>query len=319
MQKPPSPFSKVVLSPAAFALCLAVGGSLLLPAAAQFPQLPHLPVGGTLGDAYNHAADQVNGATKPVTQAATSVANAAIAPTVQIANVIAGKENLGDAGKNILNAQGEQFVKIGEAVSTANATANNLKVIAAQSIAGDVGKTVMTIETGTDRIQAEFATTTTIAAGKLVQGNLDPAALLTTPFAAALRAAEKQFESDAKPLPPDVRALFAGKYDDDVLNNARWAIGSVSISIPDLVNQFEKMQQIDNAVTVGHVTVFVRDPGQDYHWWAHELQHQQQYKSWGGIDGFALKYVKSCHGVETEAENRAQEVYPVPWKVSLSC
>lgn len=96
-------------------------------------------------------------------------------------------------------------------------------------------------------------------------------------IAAALRAAEKQFESQAQPLPADVRAGLASAYPSDVLDAARWTVGSISISVPDLVNlERKEFAGVDNAVTVGHVTVFVRDPGNDYHWWAHELQHQVQ-------------------------------------------
>jgi hypothetical protein len=75
---------------------------------------------------------------------------------------------------------------------------------------------------------------------------------------------------------------------------------------------------VDNAVTVGHVTVFVRDPGNDYHWWAHEMQHQVQYHQWG-IDQFALKYITSCHAVEADAENKAQQVMPVLIPMQLAC
>ena len=152
----------------------------------------------------------------------------------------------------------------------------------------------------------------------LVSGKLRPEELLATPLAAAIRAAEKQFESTAQPLPPEVKAMFASQYPADVLNAARWTVGSISISVPDVTNQFQKIEGMDNAVTVGHVTVFVRDPGQMYHWWAHELQHQVQYHDWG-IDSFAYKYVTSCHDVESSAEDKAQQVYPVVGKVSLSC
>jgi hypothetical protein len=35
----------------------------------------------------------------------------------------------------------------------------------------------------------------------------------------------------------------------------------------------KNLQGSDNAVTVGDVTVFSKPPGDDYHWWAHEMQH----------------------------------------------
>lgn len=115
-----------------------------------------------------------------------------------------------------------------------------------------------------------------------------------------------------------VKAKLAGFYPADVLDAARWTVGSVSISVPDVTNQFRKIfQDVDNAVTVGHITVFVREPSSSYHWWAHELQHQVQYHQWG-IDSFAYKYVTSCHEVESGAEDQAQKAVPAG-STSLGC
>lgn len=271
-----------------------------------------------------HAADQaVNQAAPAVTHAVggavSAVANAAVAPQGHLLKVIAGQENLSDAAKGLVDSQGQQVQAVAEAVSTTNAATNNIKVVAAESIGGDFGKTVLTIGTGADRLQVEFATTAAIETGQLAQGNLRPEELAAEPLAAAIRSAEKQFESDAKPIPDDVKAALAPYYPADVLQAARWTVGSVSLSIPDLINQGRKVfANIDNAVTVGHVTVFVRDPESNYHWWAHELQHQVQYHNWG-IDSFAYKYMTSCHDVESNAEDEAQKAVPISGTVSLGC
>ena len=139
-------------------------------------------------------------------------------------------------------------------------------------------------------------------------------------IAAALRAAEKQFESQPQPLPADVRSRLASAYRSDVLDAARWTVGSISISLPlpDLVNLERKESAgVDNVVTVGHVAVCVRDPGNDYHWWAHELQNQVQYKNWG-INQFAYN-ATSGHNVESDAETKAQPVVPAPIPMQLAC
>ena len=217
----------------------------------------------------------------------------------------------------LFRARKIQIAAIGNAVSVTNASVNGIQIVAAQSITGDVGKTIMTIGTGADRLLVELAATSAIEAGSVLNGKLRPEQLIAAPLAAGIRAAEKQFETGARPLPDDVKTTLAPFYPADVLNAARWTVGSISISVPDVTNQFRRIQDIENAVTVGHVTVFVTDPGNNYHWWAHELQHQVQFSKWG-IDDFAYKYVTSCHDVESEAEDKAQQA--VPWGyVSLGC
>jgi hypothetical protein len=196
---------------------------------------------------------------------------------------------------------------------------SNFKVVAAESIGGNVGKTVMTIVDGPNRLQVEFAATAAIEAGEIVQGKLDVSHAIAEPLAAAIRAAELQYLPNSQSLPADVRAKLAPYYPPGLLDNARWAAGSVSMSVPDVTNQARKIfSGVDNAVTVGRVTVFVRDPKDAYHWWAHELQHQVQYNDWG-IDEFAYRYVTTCHNVESNAEDKAQQAIPVDGQVSLGC
>lgn len=274
------------------------------------------------GPAPTVVVNKVDQATAPVPHAvekgAVSVANAVTAQPREILKVMAGQESLSAAAKDYVKSQGQAIASVASAVSTTNAVANNLTVVAAESIGGNVGKTVMTIGTGVDRLQVEFATTTAIDAGEVVQGQ-NVGTILSTPLAAAIRAAEKQFEPQAQPLPAAVKTAFANYYPANVLNNARWTVGSVSISLPDLIITEKKIfEDTEYAVTVGHVTVFARDPTNNLHWWAHELQHQVQYSIWH-IDQFALNYVTSCHSVETDAENKAQQVVPIPNKVNLGC
>jgi hypothetical protein len=239
-------------------------------------------------------------------------------PAVQLVGVMAGQEKLSDAGKKLVKSPGAVIASVGEAVTETNAAAINVPVVAAQSIAGNVGKTTLTIVTGPERLVVDFAATGAIEAGGVMQGE-SAKWVIAEPLAAALRSAKNQFEGQANPLPADVKAKFASAYPPDVLDAARWTVGSISISVPDLVNNARLVfAGVENAVTVGNVTVFVRDPGSDYHWWAHELQHQVQYHL-EGIDQFAYNYVTSCHEVESDAENKAQQVVPVPIPMKLPC
>jgi Domain of unknown function (DUF4157) len=249
-------------------------------------------------------------AAKAAGKAVVAVGTAAVAPQVHIIKVIAGQESLGSAAKGIVESQGAQIAAVGQAVSATNGAVNGITIVAAQSISGNVGQTVMTIVTGPDRLQVEFASTAAIEAGNITSGKEGPEELIAEPLAAGIRAAQNQFQPEAKPIPANVKKLLAPYYPADVLNAARWAVGSVSLSVPDVVNQSAKIfMGVDNAVTVGNVTVFERDPGTNYHWWAHELEHQVQYHDWG-IDMFALKYVTSCHEVETQAEDKAKQAVP---------
>ena len=137
------------------ALLVAVVGVIPYRASAQ------LPIGGTIGDAVNHGIREAQKQAAPIAQTVTTVvttgATAAIAPTVNLVNFIAGDKSLGDAAKGVATAQGEHYAAIGEAVSATNAASNNIQIVAAEAIGGDVGKTVMTIGTGPQRLQVEFA------------------------------------------------------------------------------------------------------------------------------------------------------------------
>jgi hypothetical protein len=283
------------------------------------------PGGVVPSGAVNKANDVLNKAVTAAAPAANQILNAGaktvaagVAPAKALGNVIAGKDSLGDAARGVAQAEGAKYAAIGTAVSEVNAAKNNIQVIAAESIAGNVGKTVMTLDTGADRLSVDFAAVPLIIGGEVLQGQ-SPDSMITAPFAAALRSANYQFLPQSKPIPPSIMQLLKGKYPDDVLTKARYAIGSISISVPDVVIQFQKGVYGDAfAVTVGNVTVFSHEPGDDVHWWAHEMQHQVQYEEWG-IDQFAFKYVKSCHAVESEAEDKAQKVAPLPAAVKVLC
>jgi len=269
-------------------------------------------------DALNKGVQSAAPAANAILNAGTKAIEAQTAPLQALGKVVAGDASLGTAASSVVHAEGAKYAAIGQAVSEANAANKNIQVIAAESIGGNVGKTVMTLATGPDRLTVEFAATGLIVGGAVLQGT-PPDRVVAAPLGAALRAAEKQFLPEAKPLPANVMDFMKGKYPNDVLTKARYAIGSISISAPDLINATQKIAYgDDNAVTVGSVTVFSTEPGQDFHWWAHELQHQVQYNAWG-IDEFAYRYLTNCHGVESEAEDKAQSIVPWPTPNKLLC
>lgn len=318
----PSSFKtrRVVLMAVALAVCSCLSMSQI--PGIQIGPIKVTPVGVFPTPVVNKANDTINQVAPPVVTAAGDAAKAVgttlIAPQVHVIRVIAGQESLGDAAGKVVQSQGDQIVAVSQAVSATNAAVANVQIIAAGEITGDVGKTIMTVGTGANRLQVEFATTAAMQSGNVLNGKLSPEVMVAAPLAAAIRAAQQQFSQDAKELPPEVKAQMAPYYPAEVLNSARWTVGSISLSVPDVTNQFRKIEGVDNAVTVGNITVFVRDPGTSYHWWAHELQHQVQYRNWG-IDTFAYKYVTSCHEVETDAENKAVQVVPINGTASLGC
>jgi hypothetical protein len=120
-------------------------------------------------------------------------------------------------------------------------------------------------------------------------------------------------------MPESVRAALAPFFPADILANARWTVSSISLAIPDLIDQGQKtFEGSDYAVTVGNITVFSRDLEGSLHWWAHGLLHQVQYSNWG-FDDFVFRYVASCHAVEGDAEAKAQASIPVTPPIAIAC
>lgn len=125
-------------------------------------------------------------------------------------------------------------------------------------------------------------------------------------LAAELRLAESTLLPVSKPLSEHVIEEMRKIYPNDVLNRARYVVGSkVSTNVAQILNTSLRVgENISNAVTVGRVIVFESEPGMNYRWWAHELGHVQQYMEMG-FDGFARAYVKNRSAIERDADHRA--------------
>jgi len=255
---------------------------------------------------------------KKGTESVKKATEAAVAPVVEGVKVLTGQESLEQAGKNIVGAQGAALKADAETASAANNAELNVEIKIAEAVAGDPGKTVVTIATGPDRIQKEVATTAAMQAGEIAQG-ANPNIVLAEPSAAAIRAANEQYKGSAKPLPASVRSALEPFFSVATLDRARFTVGSLSISLPDLINAEQKtFAGYDNAVTVDDIIVFSKDPAENFHWWAYEVQHVAQYADCQ-VDQFAVKYLTDCHGVETQAEGKAQASFPLQTPISPPC
>jgi hypothetical protein len=224
------------------------------------------PVGPVPKAAIAPAQTIVNTVVNNGAKVAQTVVVAQVAPQVAVINIVTGKENLTDAAKSTIKSQGAPIGAVGQAVSDTNAATHNFEIVAAQSIAGNVGKTALNIADGPTQLQLEFATTAAIEAGEITAGKFSPDRLAAAPLAAALRTAFNQYKTEAKAMPDAIRAALAPYFPPDILANARWTVNSISVAIPDLIDQGQKtFQGSDYAVTVGNITVFNRDPGNSLH------------------------------------------------------
>jgi hypothetical protein len=238
----------------------------------------------------------------------TDTTKAAVAPEIAGAKIISGQQSPRAATQGAIQAQGAPLIDMGQAVSRVNAISNNSEEDAVRDIAGKRAGAVLSIGVNANRVTTEFLATSLTGAGEVIQGQ-DPRILIAGPLAAAMRAAYEQLISQSSPIPPDVMGNLEEDIDPGLLSRARWMVGSVNLDLPDLTNAFvRRFQGGDNATTVFNLTVFATYPGNNYHWWAHELFHQWQYQTWG-IDTFALNYVTGCSQVEWSAENAAQSLF----------
>jgi hypothetical protein len=130
-------------------------------------------------------------------------------------------------------------------------------------------------------------------------------------LAGAISAAASEYRTVAKPLPADVRAILNPYFSKPILDRARYAVGTLHINLPDLINEVQVTYFAEaHAVTVDEVIVFSRVPDTSesglMHW-AHEIHHVAQYDEWG-VTRFAYEYISDARRVEAEADSRAAEI-----------
>jgi hypothetical protein len=119
---------------------------------------------------------------------------------------------------------------------------------------------------------------------------------------------EDTLRGGVQDVPSDVRDIMARFYGFDVAAGIRFRVGQGG-DLALASNAFRYGDAL--AITLDDVIVF-RDQltAQDLSIWAHELQHVQQFRSWGILD-FSKRYVRDYGGVEREAYS-AQDRY-IQW------
>lgn len=148
-------------------------------------------------------------------------------------------------------------------------------------------------------------------AGANILRQENPLQIVSVPLAAAIREGRERFNGQAVPLPDDVKAGLAGFYEAGVLERARYAVGTMEITLPNGIGQVQKFGDKDFAVTADDIIVFnVAPPAfkDDPWWWGHEVTHVEQYKQMG-VEEFARRYVFSAGAdLENPANRRGDQV-----------
>ncbi|HLP50042.1 MAG TPA: hypothetical protein VK154_04115 [Chitinophagales bacterium] len=184
----------------------------------------------------------------------------------------------------------------------------------AQQFASGVGgptEFIFDIATFNQRLTNQLALAGANNINGILQGQ-NPFQIVAGPLAAAIRAARERHYPNSRPLPDDVKNALRGRFSESVLNRARYAVGSVEITLPNFIGQGKKFFANDGyAVVVDDIIVFNVNPGsyaQQPFWWCHEITHVRQYESMG-IEMFAFNYLKDFGtSIERDADNNAQSI-----------
>ena len=143
-----------------------------------------------------------------------------------------------------------------------------------------------------------------------VANGRNPIQVIGAPLAAAIRAANMSHYPNSRPIPEDVKDALRDFFPESTLESARYAIGSVEITLPNAINKIAKYGEA-HAVTVGNIIVFSVDPGSFSDtptWWAHEMVHVDQYRKLG-VEKFAFNYMKDLgKSIEREAHTEAHNI-----------
>ncbi|UPG96339.1 eCIS core domain-containing protein [Luteibacter aegosomatissinici] len=180
----------------------------------------------------------------------------------------------------------------------------------AQKWVGDSGAFIFDVATFSTELNTDLASATAGGAANALRGQ-NPLQIAAAPLAAALQAARDQHYSRSKPIPDSVKLAFRGLIDESTLGRARYAVGQIEITLPNLIGRSNRFMGADYAVTVGDTIVFNREPpdvSEEPEWWAHELTHVKQYGDWG-IERFAWEYIRDGgNAVEGQARSNASQV-----------
>lgn len=187
------------------------------------------------------------------------------------------------------------------------------------AVGGTPGKFVFDVATFTTKSINDLTGAGATNIGTAVQRQ-NPLQITAAPLAAAIRAAKDAHAEDAKPIPTDVRTALRGYFSETTLARAKYAVGSVEITLPNFIGRGAKLFGNDYAVVVDDIIVFNTEPpsySQGAFWWAHEMTHVQQYEAMG-IEVFAYEYQLRHQRFEDEADANARRVTGDSSKVGRS-
>lgn len=139
----------------------------------------------------------------------------------------------------------------------------------------------------------------------------NPFIVTAIPLAAAIRSAYETHKSKALPIPDDVKTGLANYFSKEILNKAKYSVGTVEITLPNLIGQVQNFMGNSYAVVVGDIIVFNAVPpsfDKGMFYWAHEMTHVKQYNELS-VDGFAYEYLRDGgETLESEADALAYKV-----------
>lgn len=261
------------------------------------------------GEAKSQFWNDIGNALSDVAQTGWNITKAPFESVINAGQAITGNGSV----QQVIQPYQQVVSQAGQAVSSTGRVIINPQqdlYSEAQKFASNLGgpaEFIFDVSTFSNRYSNElgFAGTQYVAA--VMQGQ-NPLQIHSLPLAAALRAARERFDSRAVPIPADVKLALRGKIPDETLNRARYAIGSLEITLPNLFNFLNvDLNNADNhAVTVDDIIVFRNDPGSFENsacHWAHEVAHVDQYRRWG-FEEFAWKYLNT-YPIEQEANRVA--------------
>ena len=175
---------------------------------------------------------------------------------------------------------------------------------------GSAGEFAFDVATVADHYMMDLTQAAGSAATNVLNGR-NPFEFVAIPLAAAIREARDRHIGNAQPIPPDVRSALSHFYSNDVLNRAKYTVGTVEITLANIIGQGRRQFGDEVGVTVDDVIVFPVAPGSfndNPAWWGHEMLHIQQFKELG-VEEFALRYARSWgHELEDPAYARGTEV-----------
>jgi hypothetical protein len=179
-----------------------------------------------------------------------------------------------------------------------------------KKIAGKPGEFAFDLGTFTQRFYEQLAPTGTEAIAAALK-NENPLVVMAAPLAAAIHSAVERLQGSSKPLPDDVKLGLKDLFPADILDKAKYTIGSIEITLPNFIGQGKKFQGDHYAVVIDNIIVFNVTPPSfksGAWWWGHEVAHIQQYSTMG-IEVFSFNYLKDLgKSIEAEANQMGDKV-----------